>query len=215
MSKQEDTLQATFAKRVWDKLSREDVTPHIDVIEATGKRPQISYLSWSNAWTLLKRAFPGSTYSHRPDLHHPDGTVEVEVDVVISDGTGDTMFTNARLAVMNFYFDPIIKPTAREINDARQRALVKALAFAGLGLNLWSDSSIPVGKLDDPITPEQLVKLEILLESTESDVEKFLAWCEVDNLKLLPFERYHSALSLLEAKQRRIDLQAERDSEDS
>jgi len=30
-----------------------------------------------------------------------------------------------------------------------------------------------------------------------------LEWCEVDELKDLPYERYNSALSLLEAKQRR------------
>lgn len=195
-----------FSSTVWKTLSRLDVSEHIDVIPATAKRPQVSYLSWSKAWALLKRNFPGSTYTHRPDLHHPDGTVEVEVDVVIQGDGPESQFTNARLAVMDFYFGPIIKPTAREINDARQRALVKALAFAGLGLNLWSDSSIPVGKMDDPISPEQLMKIEELIERTESDREKFLRWCDVETLPELPFERFHSALNLLEAKARRMEV---------
>ena len=196
---------ASFANEVWEKLSRLDVSEHTDVIEATAKRPEIAYLSWSRAWTLLKRNFPASTYSHRQDLHHVDTTVEVEVDVVIACGdTPETMFTNARLAVMDMWFNPIPNPTARQINDARQRALVKALAFAGLGLNLWSDSAIPVGKLDDPIYGTQVVILDELIEKSGTDIEQFLDWCEVENLEDLPSERYTSALRLLEAKIRRM-----------
>ena len=154
---------------------------------------------------LVKRAFPGTTYSHRADIRHPDNTVEVEVDVNISAVVGaNNMFTNARLAVMDNFFHPIENPTARQINDSRQRALVKALAFAGLGLNLWGDDIIPVGKLDDPITIEQYETLIDLIEKTESDMGRFLEWCEVEDLKDLPFERFRSANGLLESKLRRM-----------
>jgi hypothetical protein len=194
---------ASFNEEVWETLSRIDVTDHLDVIPATGKRPEISYLSWSLAWTLLKRNFPGSTYSHRIDIIHPDNTVEVEVDVVICKDGPSTMFTNARLGVMDNWFNPISNPTARQTNDARQRALVKALAFAGLGLNLWADTSIPVGRLDDPITLDQVEILSDLIASTDTAEHDFLRWCEVESLTDLPTERYSSALRLLEAKARR------------
>ena len=197
-------IYKSFQEEVWERLSRIDITEHIDTIPATGKRPQISYLSWSRAWVLLKRNFPASTYAHRPDLWHPDGTVEVEVDVVISGIGPDTQFTNARLGVMDNWFNPIANPTARQINDARQRALVKALAFAGLGLNLWGDSMIPVGTLDDPISFDQLAVLNDLIASTETDLDNFLKWVGVDTLEEMPFERYGSALKLLEAKARNI-----------
>ena len=196
-------IYKSFQEEVWERLSRIDITEHIDTIPATGKRPQISYLSWSRAWVLLKRNFPASTYAHRPDLWHPDGTVEVEVDVVISDGANQ-QFTNARLGVMDNWFNPIANPTARQTNDARQRALVKALAFAGLGLNLWGDSMIPVGTLDDPISFDQLAVLNDLIASTETDLDNFLNWVGVDTLEEMPFERYGSALKLLEAKARNI-----------
>jgi len=189
-----------FEQYVWDVLSRTDVNDHIDHLPKTGKRPAVSYLAWHKAWTLLKRKFPGSTYSHRPDVLHADGSMEVEVDVAITINGTETQFANARLAVMDNYFGPITNPNARQINDARQRCLVKALAFAGLGLNLWSESVIPVGKLDDPITPEQYDTLTGLLEETDSDVDKFLRWCGVEELSELPFERYGSALHLLNAK---------------
>ena len=203
------TEDLPFPERVWEVLSRIEITDHVDHIEATAKRPRVSYLSWSKAWMLLKRKFPGSTYSHRPDLIHADDTVEVEVDVVIQGNNGDTQFTNARLAVMDFYFNPIPIPTARQINDSRQRALVKALAFAGLGLNLWSDSMIPVGKLDDPISQKQVESLEELIAASETDLTSFLNWCEVEELTLLPVERFTSARGLLEAKVRRMSKEKE------
>jgi hypothetical protein len=197
-------IEQSFEAKVWMTLSRIDVTDHIDVLPKTAKRPEVKYLPWHRAWALLKRKFPASTYSHRPDLHHTDGTVEVEVDVVIASVMGgDTQFTNARLAVMDNWFNPITEPSARQVNDTRQRCLVKALAFAGLGLNLWSDSIIPVGKLDDPISPEQYEELSKLIVETDTDEPTFLRWCECDDLESLPYERYGSALRLLQAKKRR------------
>ena len=195
-----------FEQRVWETLSRIDVTDHSDHLPKTGKRPAVAYLAWHKAWMLLKRAFPASTYTHKPDIIHPDGTVEVEVDVFIAEtiGGSEEMFTNARLAVMNNYFGAIENPNGREINDSRQRALVKALAFAGLGLNLWGEDIIPVGRLDDPINDKQFEALTKLIDESETDEEKFLKWCEVDALEDLPFERFASARGLLEAKVRRI-----------
>jgi hypothetical protein len=210
------TVTTTFEGRVWQTLSRIDVSDHADQLPKTGKRPAVSYLAWHKAWSLLKRNFPASTYSHRPDLHHEDGTVEVEVDVVIAEVMGaETQFTNARLAVMDNYFNPIANPSARQVNDARQRCLVKALAFAGLGLNLWSDSIIPVGKLDDPISPEQALELGQLIVETDTDEAVFLRWCEADSIEEIPFERFGSALRLLQAKKRRLDKKEKARDQDS
>ena len=204
MTDTETLVQQSFEQEVWDELSHIDVSKHTNVLPKTGKRPEITYLAWHKAWMLVKRAFPGTTYSHRSDVFHEDGTVEVEVDVNISDVVGkNNMFTNARLAVMDNWFNPIQNPSARQINDSRQRALVKALAFAGLGLNLWGDDVVPVGKLDDPITPEELDSLLKLIEDTGSDEEKFKKWCEVEHLSDLQYERFRSAMALLEAKKRR------------
>ena len=203
----------SFEQEVWETLSRIDVSDHIAVLEKTSKRPEIGYLPWHKAWILTKRKYPASVYQHQPDIIHPDGTMEVEVNVIIQRNSGpvgfgapgphDKFFTSARLAVMNQWFSAIDKPNARDINDARQRCLVKALAFAGLGLNLWSESNIPVGRLDDPISTDQYEAMMKLIESTETDEAKFREWCEVDRLADLPYERYQSAMNLLEAKARR------------
>jgi len=203
---------ASFPEAVWGILSRVDVSEHIDTIQPKqgSKRPPINYLSWSRAWTLLKREFPASTYAHRPDIHHHDGTVEVEVDVVISKDGTENQFTNARLGVMDNFFNPIPNPTARMINDSRQRALVKALAFAGLGLNLWGDTMIPVGTLNDPINPVQLQTLEDLISKTESDREKFLEWAGISELAELEYERFGTCKLMLENKLHRMQKEQEK-----
>lgn len=192
-----------FADEVWQVLSRIDVRDHAGELPKTKKRPAVTYLPWHSAWALLKREFPASVYRHSGDLIHKAGSVEVEVNVMIRKNCGDTdtVHTMARLAVMNNYFDAILDPNAREINDARQRCLVKALAFAGLGLNLWSESPMPVGRQSDPISKKQLQTLEKLIEETGTDLEFFEEWCEC-KLAELPNDRYASAFGLLTAKKK-------------
>lgn len=210
MAEKAEQVAVPFEQHVWDVLSRVDVADHIDKLPKTGKRPAVSYLPWHKAWMLTIRKFPASTYSHAPDIIHSDGTMEVEVNVNISFNGAEHRFINARLAVMDNYFNAIPNPNARSINDSRQRCLVKALAFAGLGLNLWADGSIiPVGKLSDPITAKQYDELKALIEQTDTDEVKFLEWCEVDALEELPFERFGSAYNLLRAKAARMPKEKE------
>lgn len=207
----ETKVAVPFEQQVWDTLSRVEVSDHIDKLPKTGKRPEVSYLPWHKAWMLTVRKFPASTYSHKPDIHHSDGTMEVEVDVAISFDGKDHRYINARLAVMDNWFNAIPNPNARSINDSRQRCLVKALAFAGLGLSLWADGSIiPVGKLSDPITAKQYEELQALIQKTDTDEAKFLEWCEVESLEELPFERFGSAYNLLRAKLSRIEAAKEK-----
>ena len=201
----EEKVYESFAHEVWDKLSRIDVREHTDWIQATEKRPEIGYIAWHTAWALLKRKFPGSTYSHKEDIRHPDGTVEVEVDVSIRSAglVEDPMYlmTGARLSVMDQWMRPIANPTARQVNDSRQRVLVKALAFAGLGLTLWSGDSTPIGVLDDKIDDEQLENITKLIEKSDTNEESFKKWADgIKNLSDMTVERYPSARQLLEQK---------------
>jgi hypothetical protein len=196
--------EASFEEQVWETLSHIDPEDHISHLPKTGKRPPIPYLPWHKCWLLVARSFPATRFSYDDHVVYPDGTVEVGVSVMIqSTATGPARFVQSKLAVMNNYFGAIENPTAREVNDARQRCLVKALAFAGLGLNLWSESIEPVGKLDDPITVDEFDNIMKLIKSTDSDLTAFLKWCKVEELVDLPYERYGSAISLLEAKARR------------
>jgi len=192
----------SFAQNVWDKLSKCDVTDHVKQLPKTQKRPGIDYLPWHSAWLLLKREFPASTYKHKPDVHHLSESVEVEVKVIIKSEHDSTekITTSARLAVMSSRFAAIVSPDAREINDARQRCLVKALAFAGLGLQLWSDSIIPVGKLDEPINAKQVTKIKLLLKESGVETAPFLEWLDSESIETIHREKYSRAIKQLEKK---------------
>ena len=192
----------SFAPRVWNTLSKIEVEKYVLTMDATEKRPEVGYLPWHRAWALLKEKFPASTYHHRDDIVHADGTVEVSVVVKIRELTdGPYQKVKARLAVMDFYFGAIIKPNARDINDSRQRCLVKALAFAGLGLNLWDNTNVPVGYLTtDMITADQVSELEKLIEDTGADRAAFLEWGAVDAVHELPQAMFRAAIALLKQK---------------
>ena len=197
---------ATFAERVWDVLSNTDVSTHVEVLSGKNKqgqqkRPDVNYLSWHKAWMFLKREFPASVYTHMPDMIHKADSVEVEVEVlIIGDTEGEVQTTSARLAVMDGYFNAILMPDSTQINKSRQRCLVKALAFAGLGLNLWSESPLPVGSFSDPINAKQVAILEQLIEKTKVNQDTFLEWLGVETLVDIPKELYPKAKLQLEAK---------------
>jgi hypothetical protein len=153
----------------------------------------------------LVREFPATQFEYDDNEVYPDGTVEVGISVMVQTYRGGAArFVKQKLAVMNNYFGAIENPTAREINDARQRCLVKGIAMTGLGLNLWSESIEPVGKLDDPITPEEFDTIMKLVEETDTDMTAFLKWANVEELVDLPYERLGSALAMLDSKKRRM-----------
>lgn len=197
-----DKEYGSFAEEVWDTLSRIDVSNHTDFIEATAKRPEIAYVAWHTAWSLLKRKFPASTYNHQPDIRHPDETVEVEVEVwIYGDGEERVQMTNARLSVMDMWMNPIVNPTARQVNDSRQRVLVKALAFAGLGLNLWGDEVLPVGVMEDPIDDDELAVIRDLVDKSDTNLESFYKWADgIESLSEMTKERFPKAKALLTQK---------------
>jgi len=190
-----------FSQEVWDTLSNIDVAPHVESI-SIGQSKSLSYVPWHKAWLLLKRHYPASTYRHGEDVVFADGTMEVEVHVTITKGGGDpeeSVFTCARLAVMDNRFNAISNPNARDINDNRQRALVKALAFAGLGLSLWdAGSTVPVGQWSKPITDLQLQQLKKLL--ADHDEVKFMKWAGIDKLDDLSQEKYSQAYKMLKGE---------------
>ena len=201
-----DKEYGSFAEKVWDVLSNTDVSTHTETIKSSGKRPDVTYLPWHKAWLFVKREFPATFYQHREDLIHKADSVEVEVTVHIEnhgpqiEGTPQVVSSSARLAVMDGKFNAILMPDATQINKARQRCLVKALAFAGLGLNLWSESPLPVGSFSDPINAKQVAILEQLIEKTKVNQDTFLEWLGVDTLVDIPKELYPKAKLQLEAK---------------
>lgn len=142
--------------------------PVRDKIERKGN---LDYLSWANAWALLKQ-------------HYPDA----QRKVYESDHTGMNYFTDGKtcyvkvgitvngiehidyLPVMDFRNNaiPVDKITSTDVNKTIQRSTAKAIAMHGLGLSLWTGEDVPEA------APQPIEKTE--LKKDTSEFEKVLAY---------------------------------------
>lgn len=109
------------------------------------KKGGLDYLSWSNAWDMLKKIYPNAqrkVYESEHSLNYfSDGnTAYVKVGIVVNDVEHIDY-----LPVMDFRNKsiPLAKLTSTDVNKTIQRATAKAIAMHGLGLSLWTGEDIP------------------------------------------------------------------------
>lgn len=142
----------------------------IDVSDAVKKKMGLSYLSWSKAWGYVKSIYPDAEkeITEYPEyLPTPNGWqatgrnvdyrltpagCEVEATVTIKDQK-----FSSQLYVMNNKNETVKNPNYAQINKTQMRALVKALAFAGLGLSVYAGEDLPS---DEDETPRRMTKKE-------------------------------------------------------
>jgi hypothetical protein len=139
---------------VFKKLSAINVKAKIE------KKGNVEYLSWSNAWGIVKSEFPTVQRVVYEDPstglnYFTDGrTCYVKVGIVI-EGLEHIDY----LPVMDFRnksigIDAI---TSMDVNKTIQRSTVKAIAMQGLGLSLWSgEDLVTTTKVEKPSGPLEL-----------------------------------------------------------
>ena len=124
------------------------------------KKGGLDYLSWSNAWDMLKKEYPTAQRivyeSQQNGLNYfTDGkSAYVKVGIIVKD-----IEHIDYLPVMDFRNKSISldKITSMDVNKAIQRATAKAIAMHGLGLSLWTGEAIP----SEPKPTKELEVLEI------------------------------------------------------
>ena len=130
----------SFEQRVWQEMSK------LNVNDKTSKKMNLTYLSWSDCWATLADYYPESYYEFGDPIFFPDESCEVWCEVTIK--AQDSEFKRKMfLPVMDHKNNAIKSPNARQISDARQRCLVKAVAIAtGLGLYIYRGEDLPESK---------------------------------------------------------------------
>lgn len=142
---------------VWQTLSRINVNDHAE------KKNGFTYLSWAWAWGTLMEHFPDAKFSFDtlPDgtemFRYPDGSCEVRCVLTVN-GYSRRMW----LPVMDHRNNAIKAPNARDINDAKMRCLVKAMALFGLGHYIYAGEDLPATDTPEP-------------QQNNSDLEQLLA----------------------------------------
>lgn len=120
---------------------------------STEKFGGITYVKWMAAHAIMMKHFPQYTWEFLQDEHgkhthfFPDKTCEVRCRVAIGDISHVTtlpVYGKSNTAQPN--------PNAHQVNTAKQRCRVKALAEFGLFHHMWSD--LPLEEPDAPPTPQ-------------------------------------------------------------
>jgi hypothetical protein len=151
---------ADLKDTVFNKLSS---VPIKDKIDQKGK---LDYLSWANAWQILKTHYPDAQrkvyeHDHTGFNYFTDGrTAWVKVGIVVDD-----LEHIDYLPIMDFRNNAIAidKITATDVNKTIQRSTAKAIAMHGLGLSLWTGEDIP-----ELVTePEKKAPLAALTKDSE------------------------------------------------
>lgn len=174
-------------KKIIDELS------NVDVKEFVEKKGKLDYVSWANAWSLLINYYPDSTFKvkeypeYLPDKNGnwyatgrdvdyrltPFGC-EVSVTVYI----GDQEFSMSLYVMDNR--NQTVKYNALnygQIYKTQLRALVKAIAIAGLGLNIYANEDLPTDRVmeNKGIKKQQKVRTsQIELGKAKSEYQDLL-----------------------------------------
>lgn len=141
------------------------------------KKGGMDYLSWANAWDMLKNEFPDAqrTIYESPSTglnYFTDGkTAYVKVGIMVNRLEHIDM-----LPVMDFRNNsiPLEKITSMDVNKAIQRSTAKAIAMHGLGIQLWigedtdsegdskpTTAAPPRGRRVYSSTPRERTKLDV------------------------------------------------------
>lgn len=175
-------------KSVFETLSKIDVSNHVQVIKMR-KGPALKYVSWAWAWNIVKSKYPDATreieeypeyqYDQKEGKWYATGQMldyritpagcEVKVTVTIQ---GEKY--SERLYVMDMRNQPVHNPDISQINKTQQRCLVKALAMAGLGLNLYAGEDLPMGDISESDKQREEAKEQAKKQEIKSRLDKAL-----------------------------------------
>jgi hypothetical protein len=143
----------------------------INVKGMAEKKGNFNYLSWANAWALIKENYPNAQRkvyeSEQTELpYFTDGkTASVKVGITVNQ-----IEHIDYLPVMDYRNNsiPIAKITSMDVNTAIQRSTAKAIAMHGLGIAIFKGEdlvNIATPKANTPAEP----KKEVIYSLTVGD----------------------------------------------
>ena len=159
-------------KSVFEVLNAIDCNEHVE------KKNDISYLSWTWAWQIVKKNYPDAFYTIYENasglFYHTDGkTCWVKTGVTIN-GLEHIEY----LPVMDFKNKsiPLNAVTSFDVNKAIQRSLTKAVARHGLGLYIYAGEDLPeeakMQKAEKESAMEDLAVNEMMAATSNEEIKK-------------------------------------------
>lgn len=147
----------------------------LSAVQIKGKierKGNLDYLSWANAWAMLKDIYPNSQRTvydceHSGLNFFTDGrTAYVKVGITVN-GLEHIDY----LPIMDNRNNsiPIEKVTSTDVNKTIQRSTAKAIAMHGLGLALWTGEDLPDITEAKKIAPSTAVLDDLKLNTPQWD----------------------------------------------
>ena len=193
----------------------------INVSEHVEKKGQFNYLSWPYAVQQLRMFDDTATwviqrFSGLPYLSTECGTF-VEVAVTVRNVTLSQIHP-----VLDSRNQPILVPSAFDINTSIQRCLVKAIALHGLGLSVYAGEDLPQidnapvlrtvparpatsllpapsGKAAELLTVNQLRYIRKLIAETHTNETQLLNFLGFTALEAIPKSEVNRVIRTLES----------------
>lgn len=152
----------------FEKLNQVDVSEHIE------KKGNFNYLSWAWAVETLGKLHPEAIIDTKTDeegfpaFYSQDGQAMVWVTVEIEGVKRGQPFPVFEM-VKGKGAVPTDNPSVTQINNALQRALVKAISLHGLGLYIYAGEDLPIDR--PPYTAEQKKTFDELIDEESEPLE--------------------------------------------
>ena len=154
----------------------------ISIKDKVEKKGGYDYLSWANAWDMLKKVYPQAQrtiyeHEHTGLCYFTDGNYAyVKVGITIDGLEHIDMLPIRDYRNNSIHVD---KMTSMEVNTTIQRSTAKAIAMHGLGLTLWTGEDI-VATTTPPPTNGTTRKEMITLKVGDSNWDNVLNYVTVN-----------------------------------
>ena len=124
---------------VWNELNKVDVSSFIE------RKNGFNYVSWSDAWTVLKDHYADAEYTKHifnglPFMMDANGNAYVQVTVRIPSAN---VQASEIMPVLNHANRAIQNPDSFQVNASLQRCLAKTIAALGLGMYVYRGEDLP------------------------------------------------------------------------
>tara|TARA_R100000935_G_C2740550_1_gene125704 strand:+ start:20 stop:604 length:585 start_codon:yes stop_codon:yes gene_type:complete len=158
----------------------------INVKGMAEKKGKFNYLSWANAWALIKENYPEANRKvyeseHTGLNYFTDGkTASVKVGVTVNN-----IEHIDYLPVMDYRNNsiPIEKVTSMDINTTIQRSTTKAIAMHGLGISIFKGEDLVMIATPPPVPSKPI---SVVLDLGDVDMKKTLDWIALNKSMGLP-----------------------------
>lgn len=171
-----------------NKKSTFELLSSINVNSKVEKKSGLTYLSWSYAWSEVKKACPDATYKIGETdfdevlgfMCHTEVTIEgetLEMWLPVMDGANKSMLKKSYTYQTRYGEKSVDAATSFDINKTIMRCLVKNLAMFGMGIYIYAGEDLPDTESAATVTPtapkmalkkESVVKLEDLKKGSDN-----------------------------------------------